>query len=249
MNVGRQPAVRALVPASVVLFACALALAGLQRHGVGGRVHGAGHRIGDPELPVRAVRTAGEVWASLVRAGGRGRVVVSISRYLHFQAVDDDAFWRRATALPIELGGLDAYHAERVTDATRLWVAVRTGVAREVVHILPWPTWREKRAAALVDATDVRAVSDGEIVAHLWGSRRTLTASVPSSTEPVLLEIDASYFELSDPVQLLQDLVRAGLEADLLILNSAEDNPAVTERGRAGLERFARELPGARRGH
>jgi hypothetical protein len=171
-------------------------------------------------------------------------VLVSASRFLHFQ---EPPIAEVTSGFPLRLFDLARSYERSVGPTNHLWIAMRLGTVREIRHVVPASTFRDKRAAAREDGTDVVSLDDRDIVLHHWGSRRAITAAVPSLAEPVVLVVDASYFEAGDPDELLRDLSRAGLGADLVLLCLAEDNPDVGPRGREGLAKFATLLEGGSR--
>jgi hypothetical protein len=230
--------------AVVAALACALALARLHAAGVASRAGGSPRRLGDPALQVITVRTSRELHAALVEQGVRGRVLVSVGRYLHFREMPTDAAWAGNDRLPLRVFDLVPAYEERVDRMSHLWLAVRAGLAREVRHVVPPATFREKRAAALAEDTDVVSIGAHEIVLHHWGARRTISDRLPRSAEPVVLVIDASWFELGDAGALRRDLERSGLTADLVAISLAEDDPAVGARSRDELLALAAGLRG-----
>lgn len=229
--------------AAVALLACAAALHRLGERGAARRIHGAPSRPAALARDASVTRTARELHARYARLGGRGRVLVSASRYLHFQDPGLDA--PVSSRFPLHLSDVVSAYEGRVDVTSHLWVAMRSGIAREIVHVVPPATLAEKRAAARRDDTDVVSVGEHEIVLHHWGSRRVISDAVPSLAEPAVLLVDASYFEVVEPGELLGRIERSGLTVDVLALCLAEDNPEVGARGREGLARFAALLEGS----
>jgi hypothetical protein len=225
---------------AVALLVCAFVLRGLGERGIASRIHGEPFRpatLARDVRVVRVVRNARELHAHYVQHGGRGRVLVNVSRYLHFQepAIDEIT----SSRFPLRLFDLVQAYEGNVGVTSHLWVAMRRGLAREIRHVVPPATFVEKRAAARADGTDVVSIGDHAIVLHHWGSRRIISDAVPSLAEPAILVVDASYFEAADPDQLLREIERSGLAADVVALCFADDNPEVGPRGREGLARFA----------
>jgi hypothetical protein len=228
----------------VTVVACALALARLHAIGVGARGGGPPRRIGDPALQVITVRTSRDLHAALAERGVRGRVLVSVGRFLHFREIPTDAAWAGNDRFPLRVFDLVPVYEERLDRMSHLWLAVRGGLAREVRHVVPRATFQEKRAAALAEETDVVSVGADEVVLHHWGARRTISDRLPRPGEPVVLVVDASWFEPADAGALRRELERADLAIDLVVLCLAEDDPEVAARRRDELLALAAVLRG-----
>ncbi len=239
------PAARELRPAALalaLLAGCVLSFRALAEIGRAGRVHGEPRPAVAAGVAARTVRTSADVYAVLRRDGGRGRVIVSASRYLQFEDDPGERFWRGQQSFPLRVGDLVPSFEREVGPRNRLWVAMRAGIAREIVHVVPPAVFPEKLAAAQEITNDVVSVGAHEVTLHHWGSRRAITDAVPSVAEPVVLVVDASYFDLAAPEDLVRQLAAAATAADLVILDLAEDNPQVSARGRDALLAFAARI-------
>lgn len=128
-----------------------------------------------------------------------------------------------------------------------MWVSGQANILREIFYYQP-PVSFNRRLEAVDDRDpDLISKSADAIVLHDWGSRRTITDRVPMTTEPVLLNIDASVFEELRPEQLLSALRSSSLTSDLITLNVSRDNPDITDAARKSLLLFGAMM--GKKGH
>lgn len=191
-----------------------------------------------------AARDAEELHALRRAFAGRGRVVVSVSEHLHFEEVSADEAWAGNDAFPLRVFDLSPLLEAQVGLRNHLRVALRAGIYREIVHVVPSESLPALKAVARQRRIDVISIGDRAITLHEWGSRRTITDRLPEMGEPVVLELDASWFERGKPAALAAQLEGSDLAVDLVLLDFAADDPEVTAAGREALaafgERFTR---------
>jgi hypothetical protein len=217
----------------------------VQHVGESARVYGEVRwSINQPIRSLHIAETSAEVHAALAESGLRGRVLVSLSRYLHFVPVDR-AVSEGLISFPIPPIDLVEVHAERVNPRNLLWVVLQGGIAREIVHLLPKEAYQRRRReiGAPSPGIDLRPAA---IVTHELGSRRTILADPPVLTEPVILCIDAAYLDETEVASALDRLRRSQLETDFVVLNLALDNPDVSDVGRIRLVELAEVLEDGR---
>lgn len=191
------------------------------------------------ERRVVIVRTSADLLAELEASGVRGATLVYLSRFLHFvpvaRAVPADAL-----RIPVETFDLGEAHVSRVDPKNVLWLALESGVAREVVHVLPAEDYFQKRQALSAGGADIWFEHD-RVVTHSTGSRRTIADSVPLDRldGPFMVAVDASYLDGESPGDVDTVLATVDLESVPIILNRAEDNPDVSDFGRRRLDLLA----------
>jgi hypothetical protein len=229
--------------AILIGLGCAASLALLQGRGTGSRVFDDRIRLAsEPPAQLTVVDTSAGFREALLNSGRRGRVLVYLSRFLHFVPVSG-AIPDESIDFPIAPIDLLAEVGRRVDHGSLLWVSLHDGVAREVVHVLPPGDYRRHRQVVSSGAPGVSLGSDS-VVTHELGSRRTLRSTLPRMDEAVILGIDAAYFDTAEVSDVLDLLGESELMADLVVVNLSHDNPDVTDVGRERASRLAVELSG-----
>lgn len=182
--------------------------------------------------PIRLVKTTSDVLHVWHQASVKGRIVVHVGRYLHFVPVDGVRPTSTTQLFPFDpLAGL----ADQISEQNFLWFSMRNRVAREVHTVLPPEVMRMKLEAAALDPdSDLLELRD-------LGNLRVLRNSLPTLIEPVLLNLDASYFDSTAADGLAEALVRSGLRWDVATLCLAIDNPLVSDRQRTAALAWAEE--------
>jgi hypothetical protein len=216
----------------------------VQRTGSSARVYGeAVWPLNEPIQAFEVVETATGLHDVLVRSGRRGRVVVYLSRYLHFVPVEG-AVPNGLNRFPIPPIDLVDEYAVRVDPKNVLWVVLQEGIAREVVHVLPRQEYESRRSGITAGSPGI-ALRPAAIVTHEVGSRRTVQSELPALGEPVILGIDAAYLDGADVFSTIDLLRASGLGVDLVVLNLSLDNPDVSDLGRNRLRDLAAALEDA----
>jgi hypothetical protein len=225
--------------ALIVLFLAA-SLAYLGHAGDSARHGSNACGVFDPALPVHVANTSAEVYSLWKDRGFHGRVVLHIGRYLHFVGVDVGEVYGGIDVFPVRTKGLMREYERRIDAENFLWIALQANIARELINVLPAEVFAAK-LSALEGVRGVAVTGDSIVTSH-FGSRRTITSGVAASAEPVLINIDASYFGHSDGAGLLEQLKSSGLSADMISLCLSMDNPEVTGAERDALINFRKNL-------
>ena len=224
-----------------VLIFFAASLYWLGHKGSSSRFYGLDHAVSD--APVFVLASTPDVYRLWKEKGFRGRVVLHVGRYLHFVPVDMEDAYEGISRFPVETKSLIREYESKLDYRNFLMVALLCNIAREVYNVVPSYVFLGK----LNEARGMSgvSVSDESIRTHHLGARRTILDSLPVLEEPVLLNIDASYF--ADPGaadSLLEELMASGIRTDMLTLCLSEDSPDVTEAERETLRGFASRLEG-----
>lgn len=227
--------------AAIILF-LAGTMALLDRQGKASRVFGRRGPAGEVAV-VKIVRNSSELYAFWKQERYKGRVLVHAGRYLHYVEIEPRDVYRADAGPDVRRANLLAEYEKRINNRNFLWVAMRGNVARRIYNVLPADDFRKKLAGEGGAGSGV-AVSGDELTADDRGSKRILSSRMPHIGEPVLLNLDASFFETTEPAAFIQDLRASGLRADGITLCLAEDNPEVTRTGRERLAKAARMLAG-----
>jgi hypothetical protein len=199
--------------------------------------------------PIRA--TAGgttEVFLSQTDAGVlgawrsrglRGRTVVHAGRYLHFVGEEEAQLLSRTLTVPGTGRKLDQLLEARAAPPNYLRVAVALRVARRLFFVSP--------PKALADRLGSLGLTAAALPLHIdvEATPRTLDGTPPQLEEPVLLDVDASWFDEADGHTLLAALRGSRLKIELATVSLAEDAEDVTPAARDAARGFATELAGA----
>ena len=231
----RRPGLVALALAALLpLVALALGAVGRARRTVG------------PARPVEAGRTEvllvarnADVAAAWATRGERGRVVLHAGRFLHFVPADPAWLAAQAAAGAGSARAVDAAALAAADQRSYLWAAAEAGVARRIAYLVPPRTFARRLEASAAAPGGATAAGPRDAPWLL----RTASPAAPGG-EPVLLDVNASWFDEAGGDDLLRLLGEARVEADLVILSLAEDAPAVPEAARAALRAFAARLAG-----
>ncbi len=207
--------------ALLIIAGCTVSMIILDHEGRSARVKGKTYVLARERFPAYSVITTNDLFSLWQEQQVHGRIVVHLGRFLHFMEVG------RSSGGPPQISTIVADHERFTIDRTSykdfLWVAFQTNIARELYTVFPLADFKKR-----FDSSSPQK----EIIKHEYGSLRIFTTNLPSIAEPVLLNIDASFFASVDAVQLLDDLMKSGLKADIVTICLAEDNPDVTNSDR-----------------
>jgi len=219
-----------------IFLTTALALNTAGKHA---RTYAAPQPVSARGIPVHILKNERELYGLYKSLGIRGRIMVHLGRYLHFVDIEPDALLAKTDRFPIQLFNMLDRYEGLLSDRNVLWTAMQANLLREIDYVLPAPMFEERKRSLAASRTDVLSISHNRIVAHDWGSRRTLSPVLPDLTEPVLLNIDASYLEEADEQAVYAMLAASQLKADVLTVTLSEDNPEISAVARQRLIKLA----------
>ena len=232
----------------LIITVCAASLICLDRAGLADRRQGKSFLLARERFPVYLVQKTGDVCALWEEKRVHGRMVVHLGKFLHFLKPEVPGLPGGARPPMQLLPGTSYadiladdpthYNGERADYKSYLWVAFQSNMVRGIYNVIP-PADFIKR----FELTDAKAAQI-DIDKHEFGSPRLATTKLPALAEPVLLNIDASYFASTEPAQLLATLLKSGLRSDVVSLCLAEDNPDVGAAERQRLRDFIGLLSG-----
>lgn len=213
-------------------------LVGLEAAGRGARRMGSSAPVARGGAEVALVRDGAEALGAWRSRGFRGRVVVHVGRFLHFVEPEEAGRLGRGELLRTGSGRIVVEEvARRVEDVSYLWAAAQAGVARRIAYAEPPATFRA-RAAAL------ELAGDGPLDLQIMGFPREARPALPSVSEPVLLDVAASWFDEGTGEELSRMLEASGLRVDLVTLNLLEGSADVSDAARARLRAFGERVAG-----
>ena len=214
----RKNNLKNIVLAIVIIIGCIASLVLLNHGAISARTQGKAFVLARERFPAYTVKRTADVYSLWQEHQVRGRIVVHLGRFLHFIEA------ARFSEGPPQIATVADDHAHfpmrNISYRDFLWAAFQTDIAREIYTVLPPADFKEKIGATL---------RQNKIVIYEFCSPRIFTTSLPSVAEPVLLNIDASFFASTDAAQLVNDLMKSGLKADIVTICLAEDNPDVTD--------------------
>lgn len=218
--------------AIILLFLCSLNV--LHREGKASRVFERVYSLSEATIPAYMLNRSSDLYSLWKKKGLRGRILLHLGRFFHFVSPEN----------PLPLEGISDFKEARerarrgdeanVNVRNFLRVAVEQEIAREVYHLLPRSSFGQLLERARAEERD-----DEGIITSYYGLKRVITDRIPHLHEPVLLNIDASFFESSDVAAIAAELKESGLKVDLLTLCLSEDNPGVSTVERERLREFS----------
>jgi hypothetical protein len=212
----RKNDVKNIVLAIAIVIGCLTSMIILNYEAISSRIQGKAFVLARERFPAYTVKRTTDVYSLWKEHQERGRIVVHLGRFLHF--MDDSAEG------PPQIATIAADHAHflirRIFYKNFLWAAFQANITRKIYTVLPPADFKER-----IGATP----QQNKFVIYEFCSPRIFTTSLPSVAEPVLLNIDASFFASTDAAQLVHDLMKSGLKADIVTICLAEDNPDVTD--------------------
>lgn len=220
---------------AVIVLVFSISLFWLNHAGKASRLYGKAYGIEDTS--VHMLNSSKEVYSLWKSRGFKGRVVLHLGEYLHFLQVNTSDVFKGVERFPVKTASLLMKYERELGKDNFLRVAMQGNIAREIINVLPPDVFREKLKA--VRGQGGVYLEGDKIITHFLGSKRTLTDHIPAVKEPVLLNIDASYFSYSDAETLLTELRKSGIRTEMMSLCLSEDNPDVTDREREKLKNFA----------
>jgi hypothetical protein len=226
---GAGPSIRYRWSGAVTLAAAACSIAlGLHLAGASRRVV-AGPGVPWRRAPCVLAGSNREVVTAWHERGVRGRLVVHAGRFLHF--VEDGTLSRRTLSGPGDGPAADAALLAASGPRNHLWVAAELGVSRR--------TWFVSPPASLGDRLASLGRGEAELPLAIAAQThpRVLDRRPPEVAEPVLLEVNASWFDEGDGDSLARALDASGVRTDLVAISLAEDSvdvsPGARDRARA----------------
>lgn len=175
--------------------------------------------------------TAEELYGIWAYSGSRGLRVVNMGSFLNYR--EPEGFQKYPVDLPGgEVPYLDtqALIESSVDHTSYLWAAYESGIVRRIDHILPVEDFvRKAEYASTVAGVTVRKNS---IELSDYGTPRIITTRLTGVDEPVILNIDASYFDKASMQDFLSVIEGDSLKPAVITLYFAQDSPDVTDKGR-----------------
>ena len=239
-------------PGRMLAYACAVVLLAVvacwhvQRVGVSSRTpapRASSSRAPAPQ--VHLVRDTAELYSLWKTQGYRGRILVHLGRHFHFVPVELNV---GRGALPPDVQDDDktlAYYESRLDFRNALWIAMAANFFREIYYVLPPDIYREK-VAQVKGAGDIPVQGGDGIRLVTLGLNRSISDRLPVVSEPVVLNVDASYLQSSDARTVVGQLRQKGLLPETISFCLSTGSPDVTDHERNQLRRLADEFAAGR---
>ena len=224
----------------LILALCTVAIFALNHGGVSSRIQGKAFDLAHDRFPLHVLKTTGDVYALWQEKKAHGRIVVHLGKYLHFTESQVSSGTAGQFFPQISTVARDHLHYRMHQASYRnfLWNAFQANIARRLYNVIPLPDFMQR--FGLNDANDAqKEITEKFAASDIYdGAQRIFTARIPQIKEPVLLNIDASFFASTDATQLFESLMKSGLKSDLVTICLSEDNPDVTDIERQRLRTF-----------
>lgn len=223
----------------IMLFIASLYL--LDQLGKSSRIYGTSYQLFEKGVPVHIMNKAVDVYSLWKEKGYRGRVVIHLGKYLHFVSMsrkEIDALMQRRLTMDFDI--VNEYEKE-VSYKNFLWLALEGNIARNVYNVLTPDVFAEKfRPGGKENVSGERG--NKIILTNQFGSKRVISDHIPYIDEPVLLNIDASYFDSKEAEDIVGKLKKAGIKIDMITLCLSEENPEVSDMNRNHLKDLGARL-------
>lgn len=221
-----------IIVSLLILATSAASLIFLNHEGISARKGLRPFSLARERFPAYLVKATVDTYALWKEKQAHGRIVVHLGKFLHFMESEPPG----TTLIPEIVKYHSHFSDARMSYKDFLWVTLQTNIAREIITVIPPDDF--KKRFGLKNALSAKS----DVVDHEYGSLRIFTTRLPSIPEPVLLNIDASFFASTDPAKILDTLLNSALTADMVTVCLAEDNPDVTDIERQKLLEFVRLL-------
>jgi len=214
---------------SVVLLV--ISIAGFAYSGISGP----SSRTWPSKLVIIEASTSDELYSIWTSSGISGLRIVNMSSFLNYSEPEVQEGYMPTPEGKAPYTDMSALLHSEVNHANYLWAAQESGIARSIEHIVPATTFSQKAAYARTIPGIV--VSERGIELSDYGTPRVISSIYAGDDEPVMLNIDASYFDNADMDEFLSAIGNNGrLKPVIISLYYAEDSPDVTENGRKALK-------------
>lgn len=214
-----------LLFAILCLLGFALLAFSLGARGVSSRSLGSGGR---------EVSDSAELIGAADSLGARGVVVLAATGTLGYTPVDVDAP-SEALAWPVERVDLPEHYRSEVGRASWAWVLAKTGTARRIDYLMPTVEYRLRVAEGREQGFPGISADGSSITANDEGYLRHISDQILRKGDPLLLIVDASYFENGTEDELFARLEALTVPPASVIVNDAIDDPEVSPGAREAL--------------
>ena len=218
--------------AVAVALSLAVSLVALDRAGVSARV------VPATAPPIVVVNDAKGLLDAWNKAGLHGVELVDVTRDLGY-AIPVGAL-PRTSGWPVPLLDLQTVFNKTAGRSSAVWVASKTGIARNVTYVLPPAELVAKVRTGRENGYPGISPDGRLITANDDGYLRWIGDVFPSnSAESAVLNIDASYFVKGTPEGLVGQLDKSGVSYRFVTLNRSNDATDVPPAARVKLNRMA----------
>lgn len=224
----------------LILLFFASVIVGVSRYGMSSRKTGVSGSLDTQGAVTRIIDRPEEAYGVWKESGFKGRVAVCFSRRLNFIDQDERTLIS-SNSFPLNIHNLAPVIETSLNETNFLYVSMIKGITREIYHVVPENSFSERREFAIKQGV---TVTNGSIHIPYRGAPRWIVplSQMKPIKEPVLLYVNASYFEEVTPEMLFDYLKRINLKTDLVILCRSTDDIEVAPLGRQKLEAFAKMM-------
>jgi hypothetical protein len=220
-----------------IFIVCLTSILVIHYASVSARIEGKPINLDRDQFPVYVVKTTGDINMLWEEKQVTGRIIVHLGKFLHYVAPKETDGSIKSRLQSVAMKARSYSHSEVENYKSYLWFAFHENIGREIYNVMPRADY-----VNLFDFKETEIFQD-KVIDYDFESPRVITSALPSIQEPVLLNIDASFFGLADAGTLLTSLMKSGLKPDIITICLSEDNPDVTETERKQVTSFVQHLP------
>lgn len=210
----------------------------LHKKGISSRGYKKSFAISNKDVPVFVLGKTTDVYSLWKKNGVEGRILIQMGKYLHFVGIENSSLINLVQA-EASLKNIDitSEYEKSLSYRNFLWLAMESNIARQIYNVLSPDAFKEKLKAHMEKTNDG---GDGEITINYMGSKRVISSRIPNIDEPVILNIDASFFDFSNIAGFVNNLKTSSLRVDIVTFCLSKDNPDITDLERERLLEAAR---------
>lgn len=171
-----------------------------------------------------------------------GAVLVDASATLRYAAVQYGQDVTVTPEYPVAVVDLADEMTKRLDRPNSLFVAAKTGMFRSIHHLMPRKTFAARVSLGRKLGLPGIAEDGRSVKADHEGVPRRIAPDLPAIPEPVVLNVDASYFVDGDADELMKALQSARLDYRLITLDRAREDTQVTPAARKKMDAFEERL-------
>ncbi len=227
-----------IISCSVVLV-CVCAIFAINSGGVSARYFENQGQITSEHPTIYLLRNTSDVYRLWEKKKVHGRVVIHLGKFLHYVHPDfDPDYTVPKSNYPLKVIKPHEFKNAEINFSNFLWAAMDTGIVRKTYNVIPLTDFQGRFSLEKANTTPI------DVVENDFASARIITTRLPSTREPVLLNLDASYFGNLDISAFENQLRTARLPADIITVCLSEDSPDVSEAERRKAREFVSKMSG-----
>jgi hypothetical protein len=226
---------RAVISCFIMLI-CVCTIVAINAAGVSARhFENAGQLPGDHPT-IYLLRNTSDVYRLWEKKKVHGRVVVHLGKFLHYVRPDfDPDYTVPRSNYPLKVQKPHEFKCGEINFGNFLWIAMNTDIARKIFNVIPLADFQSRFSLA-------STATPADVLENDNASARIITTRLPSVREPVLLNVDASYFGKLDVAAVETMLRSAQFSTVIFTVCLSEDSPDVSPAERRKAQEFVGKM-------